>query len=100
MTSPAEEPNVSPGDVLSGKYFVTRVIGRGGMGVVVEAKHAELGERVAIKVLHRRYVDNAEALSRFQHEARASIRIRGEHSARLLDIGTTSKRESAFRRNL
>jgi eukaryotic-like serine/threonine-protein kinase len=89
MTSPADEPNVSPGDVLAGKYFVTRVIGRGGMGVVVEAKHAELHERVAIKVLHKRYLDNAEALARFQHEARASVRIRGEHSARLLDIGTT-----------
>jgi eukaryotic-like serine/threonine-protein kinase len=89
MRSPAEEPNVSPGDVLAGKYFVTRVIGRGGMGVVVEAKHAELHERVAIKVLHRRYLDNAEALARFQHEARASVRIRGEHSARLLDVGTT-----------
>jgi eukaryotic-like serine/threonine-protein kinase len=89
MTSPAEEPNVTPGDVLAGKYFVTRVIGRGGMGVVVEAKHAELHERVAIKVLHRRYADNAEALARFQHEARASVQVRGEHSARLLDIGTT-----------
>jgi serine/threonine-protein kinase len=90
MTSPADEPNVSPGDVLAGKYFVTRVIGRGGMGVVVEAKHAELHERVAIKVLHKRYLDNAEALARFQHEARASVRIRGEHSARLLDVGTTA----------
>ena len=90
MTSPAEDPSVSPGDVLAGKYFVTRVIGRGGMGVVVEAKHAELHERVAIKVLHRRYLDNAEALARFQHEARAAVRIRGEHSARLLDVGTTA----------
>jgi serine/threonine-protein kinase len=90
MTSPAEEANVSPGDVLAGKYFVTRVIGRGGMGVVVEAQHAELHERVAIKVLHKRYLDNAEAVARFQHEARASVRIRGEHSARLLDIGTTA----------
>jgi serine/threonine-protein kinase len=89
MTSPAEEPNVSPGDVLAGKYLVLRVIGRGGMGVVVEAKHAELHERVAIKVLHKRYLDNAEARARFQHEARASVRIRGEHSARLLDVGTT-----------
>ena len=91
MTSPAEEPNVKPGDVLAGKYLVIRVIGRGGMGVVVEAKHAELHERVAIKVLHKRYLDNAEALARFQHEARASVRIRGEHSARLLDIGTTNE---------
>ncbi|MFS8070293.1 MAG: serine/threonine-protein kinase [Byssovorax sp.] len=81
---------MSPGDVLAGKYFVTRVIGRGGMGVVVEAKLAELHERVAIKVLHRRYLDNAEARARFQHEARAAVRIRGEHSARLLDVGTTA----------
>jgi serine/threonine-protein kinase len=59
------------------------------MGVVVEATHAELGERVAIKVLHPRYCSNEEAMARFQHEAKAAVRIRGEHSVRHVDVGTT-----------
>ncbi len=82
--------SVRPGDVLAGKYRVSRVLGRGGMGVVVEADHAALRERVAIKVLHPRYAENAEAVRRFQHEARAAVRVRGEHSVRLLDVGTAN----------
>jgi serine/threonine-protein kinase len=90
MSSPqsALGDSVRPGDVLAGKYRVTRVIGRGGMGVIVEAEHAALRERVAIKVLHPRYAENAEAVARFHHEARAAVRVRGEHSVRLLDVGS------------
>lgn len=88
MVAAPDEFPVRPGDVLGDKYRVSRLIGHGGMGVVVEAHHIELGERVAIKVLHERYLDNDEAVARFQHEAKAAVRIRGEHSARLIDVGT------------
>jgi hypothetical protein len=44
MTSP-----VNVGDILGGKYQVERVLGVGGMGVVVSAKHLHLGERVTAK---------------------------------------------------
>ena len=82
-------PGVAPGDVLGGKYLVERVLGTGGMGVVVEAVRRDLGERVAVKVMHDRYTSNAEAMARFQQEARAAVKIRGENSARILDVGTT-----------
>jgi serine/threonine-protein kinase len=59
------------------------------MGVVVEARRIGLGERVAIKVLHTHYCDHPEAVARFALEARAAVRIRGEHSARVLDVGTS-----------
>ena len=42
---------LSPGDILDGKYQVTREIGRGAMGVVYEAMHKALGRRVAVKTL-------------------------------------------------
>jgi serine/threonine-protein kinase len=92
MSAAAELPegSVTTGDVLAGKYRVARVLGRGGMGVVVEAEHVDLGERVAIKVLHARYCENAEATARFHHEAKAAVRIRGEHSVRLVDVGTAA----------
>src|SRR5437773_614530 len=89
MPSEAAENNVKPGDILGGKYVIRRVIGRGGMGVVVEATHIDLDEQVAIKVLHQRYLGNQEALRRFHQEARAVARIRGEHSVKLMDKGTT-----------
>src|SRR5471030_323821 len=39
--------NVAEGDVLGGKYRVEKVLGRGGMGVVVAAFHLQLSQRVA-----------------------------------------------------
>jgi serine/threonine-protein kinase len=59
------------------------------MGVVVEAKDNELGERVAIKVLRQRHCDNEEAVARFQREARSATQIRGDHSVRIIEVGTT-----------
>ena len=84
------EAEVRLGEVLADRYRVTRLIGRGGMGVVVEAERLDLGELVAVKILHTRHLDNAEAVARFHHEARAAARVRGEHSIRLYDVGTTS----------
>ena len=42
---------VREGDILAGKYRVERILGAGGMGVVVAAHHIQLDERVAIKFL-------------------------------------------------
>jgi serine/threonine protein kinase len=42
---------LEPGTVLCGKFRVERVLGRGGMGLVVEATHLELKRRVALKFL-------------------------------------------------
>ena len=43
------EQLAAPGTVVNGKYRVDRVIGEGGMGLVVEAWHLDFYERVAIK---------------------------------------------------
>ncbi len=77
-----------PGDLIAGRYRVERVIGEGGMGVVVAAEHLELGERVAIKLLLPEALRDAEAIPRFQREARAAARIPSEHVARVMDVGT------------
>ena len=87
MTDRASLPPVSPGDVLAGKYRVERVIGAGGMGVVVQATHLELDERVAMKFLLPHAIENAEAATRFVREARAAVKIKSEHVARVTDVG-------------
>ena len=78
---------VGPGDVLAGKYRVERVLGAGGMGVVVAAHHLQLDERVALKFLLPDALQNPEAVARFVREARAAVRIKGEHVARVSDVG-------------
>jgi serine/threonine-protein kinase len=79
---------VREGDILAGKYRVERVLGVGGMGVVVAAHHVHLDERVAIKFLLPEMLDHAEAVGRFSREARAAVKIKSEHVARVLDVGT------------
>ena len=78
---------VRPGDVLAGKYRVERVLGAGGMGVVVAARHLALDERVALKFLLPETLTNAEAVARFDREARAAVKIKSEHVARIIDVG-------------
>jgi serine/threonine-protein kinase len=81
------DTGVKPGDVLAGKYRVERVLGRGGMGVVVAAHHLVLEEKVAIKLLLPDALGNTEAVGRFVREARAAVRIHSEHVARVSDVG-------------
>jgi len=79
---------VQVGDILASKYRVESVLGAGAMGVVVAARHVQLGSLVALKFMlpetHR--VDGAS--DRFIREARAAARLRGEHVARVMDFGT------------
>jgi serine/threonine-protein kinase len=79
---------VLEGDILAGKYRVERVLGVGGMGVVVAAHHIHLDERVALKFLLPAMLHHPEAMSRFAREARAAVKIKSEHVARVLDVGT------------
>jgi len=85
--SEALSPTV-PGTVLAGKYRVERILGQGGMGVVVEARHIALDERVALKFLLPEYATHPEASTRFLREARAAVKIKSEHVARVSDVGT------------
>ncbi|HEY4117167.1 MAG TPA: protein kinase [Byssovorax sp.] len=84
------EPAASPvreGDVVAGKYRVERVLGVGGMGVVVAAIHVELEHRVALKFLRPEAASDPRFALRFAREARASARIDSEHVARTIDVG-------------
>ena len=76
------------GQVLVGKYRVERVLGQGGMGLVVEATHLQLGQRVAIKFVLPEVLHNPEIRGRFLREAQAAAKLRSAHVARVLDIGT------------
>jgi eukaryotic-like serine/threonine-protein kinase len=84
---PASSDVPAPGDVLAGKYRVERVVGIGGMGVVVAAQHIALEERVALKLL-KRDVMRPDTIARFLQEARSAAKIKSEHVARVTDVGT------------
>jgi eukaryotic-like serine/threonine-protein kinase len=76
------------GQVLAGKYQVDRVLGIGGMGMVVSAIHLTLGQRVAIKLLLPAALERRDSAERFLREARAAFRLRSEHVCRVTDVAT------------
>ena len=79
---------VRPGEVLEGKFRVERIIGEGAMGLVVEATHLDLDERVALKFLNDEAKLRADLTARFTREARAAATIKNDHVARVYDVGT------------
>lgn len=75
-----------PGSVIAGKYRVERLLGEGGMGIVLAARHLGLDEMVAVKLIREERAKGTDALARFQREARAAARIKSEHVGRVLDV--------------
>lgn len=75
------------GLIIGGRYRVERELGQGGMGVVVAARHLELGQLFAIKFLSPNDAGRREAVERFLREARAAARLKSEHVARVHDVG-------------
>ncbi|MBA2540238.1 MAG: protein kinase [Deltaproteobacteria bacterium] len=76
-----------PGTLLLDKYLVVSVIGTGGMGVVLKCKHIQLDDFVAIKCLLPEMMERKEIVLRFLREAKAAVKLKGEHVARVHDVG-------------
>jgi hypothetical protein len=82
---------VDIGETIAGKYEVERVLAKGGMGVVVVARHLQLDQQVAIKFMLPHLLGagvEPDALERFVREGRAAVRLRGENVARVIDVDT------------
>jgi serine/threonine-protein kinase len=75
------------GDVLAGKYRVDKILGIGGMGMVVQAMHLDLDSKVALKFMLPQALESPEASARFMREARAAGKLTGEHICRVIDVG-------------
>jgi serine/threonine protein kinase len=78
---------VNPGDLISGKYRLLRLLGSGGMGSVWAARNELTDRDFAIKFLLARLASNNEALQRFFHEARACGQIKHPAIVDVYDMG-------------
>jgi serine/threonine protein kinase/tetratricopeptide (TPR) repeat protein len=70
-----------------GDYFLIREIGRGGMGIVYEAKQRSLNRSVALKVLPFAATLEAKQLQRFKNEALAAASLRHDHIVHVYGVG-------------
>ena len=57
------------------------------MGAVVKARHIDLDEDVAIKCLLPHHLEREDIVRRFLREAKAAVKLKGKHVARVLDVG-------------
>src|SRR5882672_3967940 len=78
---------LAPGTAL-GPYKILEAIGAGGMGEVYRAKDTRLGGEVAVKVLTRNLSNDADALRRFEQEARAAGMLNHPNILAIYDIGS------------
>lgn len=75
------------GEVVNGKYRVDGMAGTGGMGVVVSARHVELGHQVAIKFLSSDDETTSAAVERFLREGQVVASLQSDHVVRIYDVG-------------
>ncbi len=69
------------------KYRIVRLLGKGGMGAVYEARHARLSRRVAVKFLLPHFAAHPEVLKRFENEAQAAGGLEHPNVAAVTDLG-------------
>jgi serine/threonine protein kinase/very-short-patch-repair endonuclease len=72
---------------LVGKYKIERLLGKGGMGAVYEARHVQLARRVAVKFMLPQYASEPRILRRFENEARAAGRLEHANVVAVTDLG-------------
>ncbi len=86
---PSGAPVTQEGSPLfAGRYALLRMLGRGGMGTVYEARDSLVGDVVALKTLELGKDASPDALERFSREVRLARRITHPHVARMHDLGT------------
>jgi eukaryotic-like serine/threonine-protein kinase len=79
--------DLADGAVVDGRYRIIRRIGSGGMADVYLAEDTHLGREIALKVLHRRFAQDAEFVERFRREASAAAGLQHPHVVGVFDRG-------------
>jgi eukaryotic-like serine/threonine-protein kinase len=80
-------PVLAPGTVIASKYRLDRPLARGGMGSVWVGRHLQLDVAVAVKFMDASFASSAEALGRFEREAKACARLKSPNIIQVHDYG-------------
>ena len=81
------------GEVIAGRYELEELVGSGGMSTVYRAHDRLLERKVALKILHQRFNDDAEYVERFRREARAVAQLAHPNIVTVIDRGEDAGRQ-------
>ena len=88
VPAPRSLAQIRPGTLIGEKYLVERVLGRGGMGVVLAAKHVEENKHIALKFLDVKSDEMPDDFqARFALEAHVCSQLKNRHIARVHETG-------------
>jgi eukaryotic-like serine/threonine-protein kinase len=82
----ASRQRFSVGELLAGRFKITRFIAAGGMGEVYEAQDLELGEHVAIKAIHSEILERPSSISQFKREVNLARKVTHPNVCRIFDL--------------
>ena len=85
--APPDDGVFTEGALLAGRYRIERTLGRGGMGVVYQARDERLGHAVALKFLPASLARDPRRLAQFHNEVRLARQISHPNVCRVYDIG-------------
>src|SRR5580700_8610942 len=80
-------PDAVLGSVVDGRYKVVSRLGAGGMADVYLAEDEQLGRKVALKLLHRRFAEDPAFVERFRREAQAAAGLQHQNVVNVYDRG-------------
>ena len=81
------DPVLSPGTVLAERFEIIRLLGRGGMGAVYEARDRELHSSVAVKILRPEIAKEGSVQERFRREIQLARQVTHPNVCRIYDLG-------------
>jgi serine/threonine-protein kinase len=87
MTAGLSPSDSLVGRVLAERYQILHRLGEGAMGVVYKARHVKVGRLFAVKVLHRRALEDSKVVQRFEREAELAGRLRHPNVVGVVDVG-------------
>jgi beta-lactam-binding protein with PASTA domain/predicted Ser/Thr protein kinase len=79
---------LAPNTVIDGRYRVISRLGTGGMADVFLAEDQQLGRKVALKLLHRRFAEDPDFVERFRREAQAAAGLQHPNVVSVYDRGS------------
>src|SRR5215208_249921 len=78
---------IAPDTLVDGRYRIIRRLGSGGMADVYCAEDLQLGRRVALKLLYRRFAEDEEFVERFRREASSAAGLQHPNVVAVFDRG-------------